>query len=357
MAIKKHLHRVGITYDLRQDYLAKGFTEEETAEFDRSDTIQAIEQALEDLGFTTDRIGNIFNLTKRIADGESWNFVFNIAEGLKGFAREAQVPALLEAFNIPYTFSDPLTLSLSLHKALAKRVMRDLGIPTPDFFVVENHSDIALVNLLFPLFAKPIAEGTGKGITPASKIESPHELENVCSNLLINYNQPVLLETFLPGREFTVGILGTGNEAEAIGTLEIILREQAEPTAYSYVNKERCEDLVEYRTVNESLSRKAQDIALKAWRGLGCRDAGRVDLKVDIHGTPNLIEVNPLAGLHPAHSDLPILCQAVGISYRQLIEKIMDSALKRAKSLFAEPVKKTPYKKYSEALNSLSLVS
>ena len=357
MAIKKQLPRIGITYDLRQDYLAQGFSEEETAEFDRIDTIQAIEQTLEDLGFKTDRIGNIFNLTKRIANGESWNMVFNIAEGLKGFAREAQVPALLDAFNIPYTFSDPLVLSLALHKALTKRVMRDLGIPTPDFFVVENHSDIDLVNLPFPLFAKPIAEGTGKGITLSSKIENQHELENVCTNLLINYKQPVLLETFLPGREFTVGILGTGNEAEAIGTLEIILREQAEPTAYSYVNKERCEDLVEYRMVNESLSRKAQKIALKAWQGLGCRDAGRVDLKVDINGTPHLIEVNPLAGLHPAHSDLPILCQAVGISYRQLIEKIMDSALKRANSLFGEPLKKAPFKKYSEVLNPLSLVN
>jgi D-alanine-D-alanine ligase len=357
MAIKKELLRVGITYDLRQDYLAQGFSEEETAEFDRIDTIQAIEQALEDLGFKTDRIGTIFNLTKRIADGKSWDLVFNIAEGLKGFAREAQVPALLDAFNIPYTFSDPLVLSLALHKALTKRVMRDLGIPTPDFFVVENHSDIDLVNLPFPLFAKPIAEGTGKGITPLSKIESPHELEKVCTNLLINYNQPVLLETFLPGREFTVGILGTGNEAEAIGTLEIVLREQAEPTAYSYVNKERCEDLVEYRMVNESLSRKAQEIALKAWQGLGCRDAGRVDLKVDSHGTPNLIEVNPLAGLHPAHSDLPILCRAVGISYRHLIGRIMASALKRAKSLFAEPVKQLSFKKYSETLNPLKLVS
>ena len=357
MAIKKQLLRVGITYDLRQDYLAQGFSEEETAEFDRIDTIQAIEQALKDLGFKTDRIGNIFNLTQRIANGESWDLVFNIAEGLKGFAREAQVPALLDAFNIPYTFSDPLVLSIALHKALTKRVMRDLGIPTPDCFVVENRSDIDVVNLPFPLFAKPIAEGTGKGVTPASKIHSPHELKNVCTNLLINYNQPVLLETFLPGREFTVGILGTGNNAEAIGTLEIVLREQAEPTAYSYVNKERCEDLVEYRMVNEPLSHKAQEIALKAWQGLGCRDAGRVDLKVDINETLNLIEVNPLAGLHPAHSDLPILCQAVGISYRHLIGRIMISALNRAMSLFAEPVKQLPFKKYSETLNSLSLVS
>jgi D-alanine-D-alanine ligase len=357
MAMKKNPPRVGITYDLRQDYLAQGFSEEDTAEFDRIDTIQAIEQTLKDLGFTTDRIGNIFNLTKRIADGASWDIVFNIAEGLRGFAREAQVPALLDAFNIPYTFSDPLTLSLSLHKSLAKRVIRDLNIPTPDFFVVENDSDINRVALPFPLFAKPIAEGTGKGITSLSKIESPLNLKKVCSSLLKNYHQPVLLETFLPGREFTVGILGTGNDAEAVGTLEIILRAQAEPTAYSYVNKERCEDLVEYRMINESISRTAQEIALKAWRGLGCRDAGRVDLKVDIHGIPNFIEVNPLAGLHPDHSDLPILCKLVGISYRHLIEKIMNSAQKRVKSLPDEPMEKASLIKNSKILNSLSLVS
>jgi len=348
--------KIGLTYDLRQEYLVEGFTEEETAEFDRPDTLHAIEQTLQDMGFETDRIGHIFDLTRRLAKGERWDLVFNIAEGLKGFAREAQVPALLDAFSIPYTFSDPLVLSLCLHKALTKRVIRDLGIPTPDFSVVENDSDIKLVNLTYPLFAKPVAEGTGKGITSSSKIENSDDLEKICKKLLTLYNQPVLIETFLPGREFTVGIIGTGNEAEAIGTLEIVLREQAEPTAYSYVNKERCEDLVEYRMVNESLSRNAQKIALKAWRGLGCRDAGRVDLKLDAYGTPNFIEANPLAGLHPEHSDLPILCHALGMSYRELIGRIIASALKRTKASLTKTKKSFNSKHYYKPANSLRVV-
>ena len=207
--------RIGITYDLRDDYLALGFSDEETAEFDRIDTIEAIESALQGMGFETDRIGNIRSLIKRLASGDRWDMVFNIAEGLKGFGREAQVPALLDAYEIPYTFSDALVLALTLHKGMTKRVIRDLGIPTPDFAVIEAASDLDQVNLAFPLFAKPVAEGTGKGISAASKIGSQEELRSVCEDLLRRFNQPVLIETYLPGKEFTAGIVGTGKSARA----------------------------------------------------------------------------------------------------------------------------------------------
>ena len=153
--------KIGITYDLRDDYIAEGYTEEETAEFDHPRTIAAIEETLRDLGYETDRIGHLRALTRRLVAGDRWDLVFNIAEGLRGFGREAQVPALLDAWEIPYTFSDPLVLSLTLHKGLTKRVIRDLGIPTPDFAVVETPEEIAAVALPFPLFAKPVAEGTG----------------------------------------------------------------------------------------------------------------------------------------------------------------------------------------------------
>lgn len=324
--------KVGITYDRREDYLVQGLSEEETAEFDRNDTIQIIEQTLQDLGYETDLIGNIQKLTIRIAQGDRWDLVFNIAEGLRGFGREAQVPALLDAYAIPYTFSDPLVLSLTLHKAMTKHVIRDQGIPTPDFFLVENDGDPYKVNLPFPLFAKPVAEGTGKGINTSSKIENISDLKAACKKLIAKYNQPVLIETFLPGREFTVGIIGTGKEARAIGVLEINLRENAEPTVYSYLNKELCEDLVDYLLLNDPMANKAKEIALKAWQVLGCRDAGRVDLRSDADGQPNFIEVNPLAGLHPEHSDLPILCKKIGITYHQLLGMVMESAIKRAKT-------------------------
>ncbi len=321
--------KVGLTYDLRAEYLAAGYGEEETAEFDRPDTIEAIERTLRRLGYETDRIGNVRQLVQRLAAGDRWDVVFNIAEGLRGVAREAQVPALLDAYEIPYTFSDPLVLALSLHKALTKRVLRDLGLPTPEFHVVETEADIARVELPFPLFAKPVAEGTAKGIDARSKITGRTQLAAVCRRLLATYHQPVLVETFLPGREFTVGLTGTADEAVAIGTLEVELLSGAEPDSYTYVNKERCEELCRYVLAPPKWARPAEELALRVWRGLGCRDAGRVDLRADAHGHLSVLEVNPLAGLHPEHSDLPILCTAVGLTYEDLLRRIMDSACRR----------------------------
>ncbi|MEI7672190.1 MAG: D-alanine--D-alanine ligase [Deltaproteobacteria bacterium] len=322
--------KIGITYDLRDDYIAEGYTEEETAEFDHPRTIDAIEEALRELGYETDRIGHIRALTRRLVAGDRWDLVFNIAEGLWGFGREAQVPALLDAWEIPYTFSDPLVLSLTLHKGLTKRVIRDLGIPTPDFAVVETAAEIAAVALPFPLFAKPVAEGTGKGVTAASKIVDQAELDRVCRELLAVFRQPVLIETFLPGREFTVGIIGTGAAAFAPAVMEVHLTEKAEKEVYSYVNKEDWHGRIEYRLATDAMAQLAAETALAAWRGLGCRDGGRVDLRADAEGIPHFMEVNPLAGLRPEHSDLPILCKLAGMSYPELIAGIMNSALKRS---------------------------
>ena len=321
--------KVGITYDLREDYLAQGYGEEETAEFDRLDTIEAIEGTLTDLGFQAARIGNIWALAPRLVAGERWDLVFNIAEGLRGFAREAQVPSLLDAYDIPYTFSDPMILALTLHKGMTKRVVRDLGLATPDFAVVEDDSEIETVNLPYPLFAKPVAEGTGKGIDAASKVADGEELAQVCRRLLAEFKQPVLLETYLPGREFTVGVTGTGREAVSIGVMEVLLLEQAERAGYSYANKKNYEDVVTYRLADDEAARQAEGLALAAWRGLGGRDGGRIDLRADAEGTPHFLEVNPLPGLHPIHSDLPILARLGAMSYRELIGRIMASALKR----------------------------
>jgi D-alanine-D-alanine ligase len=320
---------VGITYDLQADYLAQGMSEEEAAEFDRLDTIEAIDDTLRTLGFKTDRIGNIKALAKRLVVGDRWDLVFNIAEGIRGFGREAQVPALLDAYEIPYTFSDPLVLSLTLHKGMTKRVIRDLGIPTPDFRIVETEQDVRSVDLPFPLFAKPVAEGTGKGIGSSSRIENRRELSAVCTALLERFQQPVLLEVFMPGREFTVGITGTGGASVAIGAIEVILKKGAEPAAYSYHNKKQFEEVVEYQPVRDEMAVKAMEVALAAWRGLGCRDGGRIDLRADGEGRPNFLEVNPLAGINPEISDLPILCKLNGFTYRELISRIMDSALRR----------------------------
>ena len=321
--------KIGITYDLREDYLIEGYSEEETAEFDRAETIEAIDQTLKELGYRTDRIGHLKSLTRRLAAGDRWDMVFNLAEGLRGFGREAQIPALLDAYDIPYTFSDPLVLALTLHKGMTKHVIRDMGIPTPDFAIIEKEDQITGICLSYPLFAKPVAEGTGKGITAASKINTEKELVEVCRMLLTVFKQPVLVESFLPGREFTVGIIGTGKDAIATDTMEVCLKAQAEPDVYSYINKENCEELVEYRLVYDEEAQQVRETALSAWRGLGCRDAGRMDLRSDRSGRPNFMEVNPLAGLHPQHSDLPIIFSLMGRTFHQLIDMIMHSALKR----------------------------
>ncbi len=323
---------IGLTYDLRKEYLEAGYSEEETAEFDRPDTIDAIEDALRMLGHTPDRIGNAWRLTERLAAGDRWDLVFNIAEGLHGTAREAQIPAILDVYGIPYTFSDPLVLAVGLDKGLSKLAVREAGIPTPAFAVVRNMADLEHVDIPLPLFVKPIAEGTGKGITAASKITRREDVEVVGKDLLQRFHQGVLIESFLPGRELTVGLVGTGETACVLGTLEIVLRDEAEPDVYSYVNKERCEELVEYRLVHpedDPEAAQAEAIALSAWRVLGCRDAGRVDLRSDGAGIPNFLEVNPLAGLHPEHSDLPMICTALDIPYTELIRAIVDSAVAR----------------------------
>jgi D-alanine-D-alanine ligase len=321
--------KIGITYDLRHEYLAAGFSEEDTAEFDRLETIEAIERTLQQLGYTTERIGHVRQLAACLVHGTRWDLVFNIAEGLCGFGREAQVPALLDAFGMPYTFSDPLVLSLALHKGMAKHVMRAIDVPTPAYAVVETAADIDLVELPLPLFAKPVAEGTSKGISAASKIRTYEELRAVCTRLLRLYRQPVLVETFLPGREFTVGIVGTGKHARALGVMEVLLLAAAEPDAYSYTNKACYEASVRYQLADDAVAGRAAELALQAWRGLGCRDGGRVDLRCDAHEHPYFLEVNPLPGLHPKHSDLPILSRLLGLSYTTLLDMIMESALQR----------------------------
>jgi D-alanine-D-alanine ligase len=265
-----------------------------------------------------------------LSEGRKWDLVFNFCEGMHGLGRESLVPALLDAWRIPYTFSDPVVLGVSLHKALAKRVVRDAGVRTPDFAVVESVDDIKGVSLRYPLFAKPIAEGTGKGITPASRISAPGELQAVCEELLKTHGQPVLVEEYLPGREFTTGIVGTGADATVVGTMEVVFLETAEAHAYTYVNKEYCDDLVRYERAGGAVAAECERIALQAWRALGARDAGRVDLRLDGNGSPSFMEVNPLAGLHPRHSDLPIICTMAGVTFQALIGRILASARERA---------------------------
>ena len=325
--------RIGLVYDLRKDYLELGFSQEETAEFDSENTIDELSGAIESLGYQVDRVGNIMSLVSRLSQGQRWDLVFNISEGLYGRSREAQVPALLEAFGIPYTFSDPLTLSVCLDKALTKRIVKDHGIATPWFFLVSSSRDLdsAPEPPSWPLFVKPVSEGTGKGVDERSIVADREGLVSQCLRLLDKFRQPVIVETYLPGREFTVGVLGTGDDARAVGVIEVKLLARAERGVYSYTNKELCEELVEYVLVREpAVVEEASRIAVSAYRALECRDAGRIDLRANSRGRLEFIEANPLAGLNPSHSDLPILCGKTGMPYTSLIGAIIESASKRS---------------------------
>ncbi len=324
---------VGLVYDLRDDYLAQGYSYEDVAEFDSVSTIDAIEGALKSLGCRTERIGNGLALARCLADGYRPDLVFSIAEGLYGRSREAQVPALLEMYGVNYTFSDPLVCALTLDKAMAKCIVASEGVRTPRFVVVREATAIDGVALEYPLFAKPIAEGTGKGVDSRSRIQSIDQLAPTCLRLLKQFNQPVLVEEYLPGREFTTAVLGTGAKARVLGTLEFTIAPGAPSDDYSFEVKEQCETYVHYFAMPRGpLREEVETLALAAYRALQCRDTGRVDIRLDARGRPSFIELNPLPGLHPTHSDLPMIATAEQMPYNELIQRIVASALDRRES-------------------------
>ncbi|MCA9306836.1 MAG: hypothetical protein KDA16_09900 [Phycisphaerales bacterium] len=319
--------RIGLTYDLREEYLARGWSDQQVAEFDRPDTIDAIERALSTLGHEPARIGGASALMERLVAGDRWDLVLNIAEGSSGNGRESLVPAMLDHASIPYTFGDPLCCALTLDKPSAKHVLRSHDIRTPDFAIVERAEDAERVAIGFPVFAKPSREGSSKGVSARSVCRDRAELRDLCASLIEEFDQPVLVESFLPGREVTVGILGTGPDARVLGVLAVGLTGGAQ--VYAYDDKERCEELVEYSLDRSSFGEEAARIGLAAYRAMGCRDAGRVDVRADANGTLQVIEVNALAGLHPSHSDLPIMATLLGVPYAELIGRIVQSAAQR----------------------------
>jgi len=322
--------RIGLTYDLRTDYLAQGYNEQQVAEFDSESTIDALEAALQHAGHRIERIGCAKNLVRCLNTGQRWDLVFNICEGLHGRAREAQVPALLELYDIPYTFGDPLCCALTLDKAMTKRIIRDAGLPTPAFVLVTQLLDLNTLTLNYPVFAKPVAEGTGKGVDHRFRIDTPTQLKAVCQDLLTRFNQPVLVEEYLPGREFTTALLGTGSQARVLGTMEMTIGADAPTRDYSYDIKEQCETYVHYFEMEQGPLREAVErLSLAAYRVLEGRDTGRVDVRLDTQGQPSFIELNPLPGLHPTHSDLPMIATQQGMAYEDLIAHIVNSALQR----------------------------
>jgi D-alanine-D-alanine ligase len=258
--------------------------------------------------------------------------VFNIAEGFKGRSREAQVPSLLELLDIPYTGSDPAALSVSLDKALAKRMVRTHGILTPDYIVLQTGRERLPRELAFPLIVKPVAEGTSKGVTRKSVVQDEAELREVARELVSKYRQPALVENYVAGREFTVGLLGE-RRPRVLPPMEIVFLDPADPTPiYSFDMKQEWNDRIRYEVPARLAPRELDRLeraARECFGALGCRDVARVDFRLDAEGRFHFIECNPLPGLAPGWSDLVLIAQAAGLDYRALIGEILSFAIRR----------------------------
>lgn len=267
--------------------------------------------------------------------------VFNIAEGLYGVSREAQVPSLLEMLRIPYTGSDPLTLAVCLDKSRAKEILSYYGVPTPRFRVVTAPGDLDSLPQHYPCIVKPLHEGSSKGIFNSSLVHDRRELEREVTACIERYEEPALVEEYLPGREFTVALLGNGDRVTSLPIVEI--RFDSLPGGvnpiYSYEAKwiwDRSENPLEIfdcpARIPERLREEIGTICRKAYGLLRCRDWCRIDVRLDGRGDPHILELNPLPGILPNPEDnscFPKAARAAGISYSRLLNTVVALAAER----------------------------
>jgi D-alanine-D-alanine ligase len=324
--------KVGITYNLKKDFSQQeGQPIDLLEEFDSEETIDAIRKVLESEGHEVVKLGGDTGLIDRLRQA-SVDIVFNIAEGLRGRNREAHIPALLEFLNIPYTGSDPLTLSVTLDKSMAKRIIMSQNIPTPRFVKVERMEDLNGLDLHYPLFVKLCYEGSSKGVRLDSKILDPQSLKKKARELLKNYDSPLLVEEFVNGPEFTVGVLGN-EDPFVLGVMQIEVKGiPPEESIYSLEIKRQWEEKVRYHCpplIDPDLLRSIEEVALQSYRALDCRDVSRVDIRVGEDKTPYFLEINPLPGLSPVYGDLVLMARNMGWDYARLVRTIFDHALRR----------------------------
>ena len=335
--------RIGLAYNQKPDPSNSldepPSTNDKFAEWDEPTTIAAVEQALGLFGSVILlEADSLFPEKLALARPQ---LVFNLAEGLHGPTRESLVPAICEYLEVPYTGSDPLTLALALQKGRAKEVLAYRGVPTAPFVVVEQPSDLDAVSLPYPLFVKPVGEGSGKGIFANNLCHSPGQLRDRALCLLDRYAQPVLVEVYLPGPEFTVAILGNGVEAHCLPVVgfDFTALPAGSPPVYGYEAKwvwdtaERPLAIFECPAqILPTLYREIAQTALDAYHVLGCRDWCRVDIRVDRFGVPNVLELNPLPGIIPdpaMNSCFPKAARAAGLAYDELIQEVVRIAWRR----------------------------
>ena len=325
--------RIGLAYNEKPSL---DTTSDTFVEWDDPSTIAAVEQALSLFGEVIRLDADVF-FPQKLALARP-HLVFNMAEGLRGPNREAHVPAICEFLGVPYTASDPLTLSLALHKARTKEILAQRGVPTPQFTVVETAADLERITLEYPLFIKPVGEGSGKGVFASNLCRSSGELRERTRFLLERYAEPVLVESYLPGDEFTVAILGNGAAAYCLPIVGFdfsTLPPGATPV-YGYEAKwiwDTAEHPLEIfrcpAPISSALAREIERVALAAYHALGCRDWCRVDVRLDAAGVPNVIELNPLPGIIPEprmNSCFPKAARAAGLSYDELIQEVVRIA-------------------------------
>lgn len=325
--------RVGLIFNIKRIKPAYGGKNDEEAEFDSPITIAAITEAIRSFGHEVVPLEATPELASMIRPGFI-DVVFNIAEGIRGRSRESQVPALLELCDIPYTGSDPTTMLLTLDKGLAKRIVRQAGIPTPNWFVMRTGKDKIDRDIRYPVVVKPIAEGSSKGVLAKGVAENETQLREVATLLGERYSEGAIVEEFLPGREFTVALLGEG-DVRILPPMEIVFRADLHNPIYTFDHKLDFNDEVRYEApakVDAELLQQIENVAKGAFVALGCRDIARIDVRMDQSGIVNFIECNPLPGLTPKWSDLCMIAQSVGIDYKTLIGDILAPALRRFQS-------------------------
>jgi len=323
--------KVGFTFNVKRVAPDLAGEQDDEAEYDSPKTLQAIREAIASYGHELVDLEATQDLPLQLASTPV-DVVFNIAEGFKGRSRESQVPSLLELLDIPYTGSDPAALSVSLDKAVAKRVVRTHGILTPDYLILNTGKERLPRELGFPLLVKPVAEGTSKGVTKKSIVHDEGELREVARELIAKYRQPALAEQYISGREFTVGLLGE-RRPKVLPPMEIVFLDGTDPTPiYSFEMKQDWTDRIRYEVPAKLTERELDRLeraAREVFAALGCRDVARIDFRIDAEGRIFFIECNPLPGLTPGWSDLVLIAQAGGIEYRALIGEILSFAIRR----------------------------
>ena len=327
---RKDAITVGITYNLKR-IDAKSAGDDAEAEYDTPRTISALKDAIASHGYDVVELEATPELPA-ILPTTRVDVVFNIAEGFRGRSREAQVPAVLELLDIPYTGSDAATLSIALDKALAKRIVREAGFFTPRFFVMNTGEEPLPPHLRFPVIAKPNIEGSSKGVSASSVVGDEAGLRALVRSVAVRYQQCVLVEEYLTGREFTVALLGE-QSPRILPPMEIVfLASDAQWPVYAFEDKLDWSKTIRYdrpAVVTEELGRELERVSKGVFHALGCRDVARIDLRLDGEGHVNFIECNPLPGISPGWSDLCLIAESAGMDYRTLIGEILAPAVRR----------------------------